>query len=147
MNHDQAIEILLVDDNPNDVELMLHALKKHNLANRFFVVEDGVEALDFLFRRGRFEPFAGTAPPRVVFLDLKLPKVSGLEVLREMKGDPRTHDIPVVVVTSSQEDPDLKASYALGVNSFVVKPVEFEAFVNAISQLGLYWLLINQPPW
>lgn len=141
-----AVDILLVEDNPQDAELMTRALKKHNLANRLFTVEDGAEALDLLFCRGKFAARDLSYPPKVVLLDLKLPKVSGMEVLRVLKGDERTRDVPVVIVTSSCEDPDIKAAYDLGANSYVVKPVDFEAFSEAMSKIGLYWLLINQPP-
>lgn len=139
-----AIEILLVEDNPHDAELTLRALKKSNLANNIFVVKDGAEALDFLFCRGKFESRSITNPPKVVLLDLKLPKVNGLEVLRIVKKDKRTSHIPIVIVTSSRQEPDMKEAYALGVNSYVVKPVDFEQFINAMSSLGMYWLLVNE---
>jgi two-component system response regulator len=141
-----AIEILIVEDNPEDAELTLRALRKNNLANRFYVVEDGAEALDFIFCRGKYHDRNINTPPKVIFLDLKLPKVSGLEVLQELRKHPQTKTIPVVMVTSSREDPDIKMAYELGVNSYVVKPVNFEDFVHAMSQTGLYWLLVNQPP-
>ena len=141
-----AVNILLVEDNPQDAELTTRALKKYNLANRLVIVEDGAEALDFLFCRGKYATRDPNHTPSVVLLDLKLPKVGGLEVLRALKGDERTRFIPVVIVTSSREDPDIKAAYALGANSYVVKPVDFDAFSEAVSQLGLYWLLVNQPP-
>ena len=140
------IEVLLVEDNPNDAELTTRALKKHNLANRLHHVVDGAEALDFLFARGSYANRSDGVDPRVVLLDLKLPKVDGLEVLRHLKESPQTRHIPVVVLTSSREDRDLVESYRLGVNSYIQKPVEFEKFVEAVSQLGLYWLLLNQPP-
>jgi two-component system, response regulator len=140
-----AIEILLVEDNPHDAELTLRALKKNNLANNIFVAQDGAEALDFFFCRGKFESRSFTNPPKVVLLDLKLPKVSGLEVLRIVKKDKRTSHIPIVVVTSSRQEPDVKEAYDLGVNSYVVKPVDFDQFINAMSSLGLYWLLVNEP--
>ena len=146
MNHLDPIDILLVEDNPQDAELTTRALKKRNVANRLFVVEDGVEALDFIFCRGQFAERNITHSPKVVLLDIKLPKLNGLEVLREIKADDRTRRIPVVMVTSSREDPDIKTAYQLGANSYVVKPVEFDAFMEAMSQLGFYWLLINQPP-
>ncbi len=142
----ETIDILLVEDNPNDVELTLRALKKHKLANRIFVAEDGAEALDILFARGKYANREKCVLPKVVLLDLKLPKVSGLEVLKEIKTNPRTKKIPVVIVTSSREDPDIKEAYALGANSYVVKPVDFEQFFEAMNNLGLYWLLVNQPP-
>lgn len=140
------VEILLVEDNPNDVELTLRALKRVNLTNRIHVVRDGAEALDFLFARGAYAERNGAQAPKVVLLDLKLPKLDGLEVLARIRRDPRTKLLPVVVLTSSREEPDIQKSYALGVNSYIVKPVEFEAFVRAVSEAGLYWLLLNQPP-
>jgi len=146
MTHLDAVDILLVEDNPRDAELTVRALKKRNLANRLFVVEDGVEALDFIFCRGKYAGRAVAQPPKVVLLDLKLPKLDGLEVLRAIKADERVCRIPVVIITSSHEDPDIQAAYELGVNSYVVKPVNFDAFVEAVSHLGLYWLLVNQPP-
>jgi len=142
----QAVDILLVEDNPQDAELTVRALKKKNLANRLVVVEDGAEALDFILCRGNFASRAPGNSPQVVLLDLKLPKVSGLEVLKALKQDERTRSIPVVIVTSSREDPDIKAAYSLGANSYVVKPVDFDAFAEAVSSLGLYWLMVNQPP-
>jgi CheY-like chemotaxis protein len=140
-----AVEILIVEDNPRDAELTLRALKKNNLANNILVAKDGAEALDFFFCRGKFEKRCFTNPPKVVLLDLKLPKVSGLEVLKTVKGDKRTSHIPIVVITSSKQEPDMKEAYALGVNSYVVKPVDFDQFINAMSSLGLYWLLVNEP--
>jgi two-component system response regulator len=140
------VDILLVEDNPRDAELTMRALKKNNLANNVHVVEDGADALDFLFCRGAYETRNGAAHPKVVLLDLKLPKVSGLEVLEAIKADETTRSIPVVIVTSSREDPDIKAAYALGANSYVVKPVDFHAFSDAMSNVGFYWLLVNQPP-
>lgn len=138
------VEILLTEDNPNDVELTMRALRKHNLANKVFVVKDGEEALEFIFATGRYSGRGVDSPPKVIFLDLKLPKVSGIEVLRKIKSDERTKAIPVVVVTSSQESKDIKECYALGVNSYIQKPIEFENFVGAISGAGLYWLVINK---
>ena len=140
-----AVEILIVEDNPRDAELTLRALRKNKLANNILVAKDGAEALDFFFCRGKFKDRSITNPPKVVLLDLKLPKVSGLEVLESVKKDKRTSNIPVVVVTSSRQEPDMKKAYDLGVNSYVVKPVDFEQFVNAMSSLGLYWLLVNEP--
>lgn len=145
MNDMDAVEILLVEDNPRDAELTIRALKKHNLANQLYHVEDGAEALDFLFARGRFEALEIDRPPKVVLLDLKLPKLNGLELLRIMKDNEQTRSIPVVVVTSSAEDPDMRTAYALGANSYVVKPVQFEAFVQAMSRVGIYWLMVNHP--
>ncbi len=146
MSHMHAVDVLLVEDNQQDAELTIRSLKKHKLANNISVVEDGAEALDFIFCRGKYQQRDINHPPKVIFLDLKLPLVSGLEVLREVKQDARTRSVPVVVVTSSREDPDVKAAYELGANSYVVKPVDFESFTEAIGKLGLYWLLINQPP-
>jgi two-component system response regulator len=140
-----AVEILIVEDNPNDAELTLRALKKHNLANYVLIAQDGAEALDFFFCRGKFENRNMSKPPKVVLLDLKLPKVSGLEVLKVVKSDTRTSHIPIVVVTSSRQEPDMAEAYQLGVNSYVVKPVDFDQFINAMSSLGLYWLLVNEP--
>jgi two-component system response regulator len=146
MTDTEAVDILLVEDNPQDAELTTRALKKNNLANRLITVEDGAEALDFIFCRGKYATRNNGQSPKVVLLDLKLPKVSGLEVLRALKRDEKTRSIPVVIVTSSREDPDIKTAYALGANSYVVKPVDFDAFAESVSSLGLYWLLVNQPP-
>lgn len=139
------VELLLVEDNPQDLELALRALKKSNLANRVHIARDGAEALEFLLPE---RPPGDQPPPnvpRVILLDLKLPKVDGLEVLRRVKADPRTNKIPVVVLTSSQEQRDVVESYQLGVNSYIVKPVNFERFAAAVQELGLYWLLLNHP--
>ena len=146
MNDMHAVDVLLVEDNQQDAELTIRSLKKHKLANNISVVEDGAEALDFIFCQGKYSERDIKHPPKVIFLDLKLPLVNGLEVLRAIKQDARTKSVPVVVVTSSREDPDIKAAYELGANSYVVKPVDFESFTEAIGKLGLYWLLINQPP-
>lgn len=142
----QEVEILLVEDNQDDLELALHALKKGNLANKIDVARDGEEALDYLFCRGNFEKRSFETPPRVVLLDLKLPKVDGLEVLRALKNDLRTKSIPVVVMTSSKEQRDLVEGYKLGVNSYIQKPVDFTEFREIIGKLGFYWLVINQAP-
>ncbi len=147
MKQIDPLEILLVEDNPADVELTLRALKKNNLTNMVKVVSDGAQALDYLFRTGDFAGESTHPQPKVVFLDLKLPKVDGREVLRRMKADPRTRMIPVVVLTSSKEESDIAESYKLGVNSYVVKPLDFDKFVEAVSQLGLYWVLLNQAPY
>lgn len=143
-NSHNEVEILLVEDNPNDAELTLRALKKHNLTNRVLHVKDGAEALEFLFANGAYDQRNVERTPRVILLDLKLPKVDGIEVLRKVKADERTRVVPVVVLTSSREDQDLRECYALGVNSYIVKPVEFENFVKAVSDLGFYWMLLNQ---
>jgi two-component system response regulator len=140
------VEVLLVEDNPNDVELTLHALRKHNLAGSIHVVRDGDEALDFLFCRGAYKNRDIGQTPKVVLLDLKLPKVDGLEVLRQIRADERTHTMPVVVMTSSREECDVVAGYKLGINSYIVKPLEFDQFSEAVRQIGFYWLLLNQPP-
>ena len=145
MDDSRIVEILLVEDNLRDAELTIRALKKHNLSNRLVHVKDGAEALDFLFGRGMYEGRNIENHPKVVLLDLKLPKVNGLEVLRIIKEDERLRNLPVVVVTSSTEDPDMKTAYELGANSYVVKPVEFDSFMEAMSHLGLYWLLVNHP--
>lgn len=142
----QEVEILLVEDNPNDAELTIRALKKHNLANSLVWVKDGAEALDFIFAQGIYANRSVGNAPKVILLDLRLPKMGGKEVLQRIKADERTKAIPVVVLTSSKEDRDVVESYRLGVNSFVSKPVEFERFVETVSQMGLYWLLVNRPP-
>ncbi len=144
MEHE--IEILLVEDNPNDAELTLRALKKRHLANRIVHLKNGEEALDFIHGVNSFEGRDTRNQPKLILLDLKMPKVDGIEVLRNLKSNDVTKTIPVVVLTSSKEDPDIKICYELGVNSYIVKPVGFEAFINAISELGFYWLLLNQNP-
>ncbi len=141
-----AVEILLVEDNPHDAELTLRVLKKHNLTNRLVWVKDGAEALDFIFGSSDDPAVPLNQPPRVVLLDLKLPKLDGHEVLRRLKADPRTRTIPVVVLTSSHEETDIVRSYQLGVNSYIVKPVDFDNFAGAVQQLGMYWVLLNHPP-
>lgn len=146
MSHAKAI--LLVEDNPDDEELTLIALKKNNILNRVEIVRDGAEALDFLFEQGNFTGKSFTGDLAVILLDLKLPKVSGLEVLQRIRSDPRTKLIPVVILTSSKEDEDILRSYSLGANSYLRKPVDFERFLECVGQLGLYWLLLNEvaPP-
>jgi two-component system, response regulator len=145
MENFNAVEIFIVEDNKEDAELTLRALKKNNLANNLLIARDGAEALDFFFCRGKFTNRSFSNTPKIVLLDLKLPKISGLEVLKIVKGDDRTSNIPIVVVTSSREEPDIHEAYKLGVNSYVVKPVDFDQFLNAMSSLGLYWLLVNEP--
>ncbi len=142
----KIIEILLVEDNPNDVELTLRALKKNHLANKVYVVSDGEEALDFIFAKNKYSDRDIENTPKVILLDLKLPKIDGLEVLKQIKSDERTKAIPVVVLTSSKEEGDIINSYQSGVNSYIVKPVGFDQFVESVSNLGLYWLLLNERP-
>jgi CheY-like chemotaxis protein len=146
MNIQQTIDILLVEDNPTDAELALRSLRKHNLANRIEWVKDGAEALDFLFGRGKFAEQQNLPLPRVVLLDLGLPKVNGLEVLKALRADPRTSALPVVVLTSSKEEKDMVAAYQMGVNSFVSKPVAFNEFAKTVADMGFYWLLVNKLP-
>lgn len=141
MTEGRTVEVLLVEDSPDDAELAIRALRKHNLANNLHHAEDGLEALDFLLDEGRT-----ASPPRVILLDLKLPKIDGIEVLRRLRADPRTRHIPVVVLTSSKEDRDLQRAYELGVNSYIVKPVDFTKFADVVGQLGMYWVLINELP-
>jgi len=146
MSDGLAVEILIVEDNQQDLDLALRALRKAKLANRIEVARDGAEALDFLFGEGIHSGRDITNAPKVILLDLKLPKIDGLEVLQRIKRDPRTRSIPVVVLTSSKEQNDVVESYDLGVNSYIVKPVNFEQFSEAVQNLGMYWLLLNQPP-
>lgn len=143
MSELNAVEILLVEDNPRDAELTIRAFKKKHLANKLFHVEDGVDALDFLFARGKYADRDPDSSPKVILLDLKLPRINGLEVLQAIKADERTRAIPVVIVTSSAEDPDVSTAYQLGANSYVIKPVEFDSFMEAMSKLGVYWLMVN----
>ncbi len=146
MQMEHEIEILLVEDNPNDAELTLRALKKRHLANKIVHLKNGEEALDFIHGKNTFAGRDTRNQPKLILLDLKMPKVDGIDVLRNLKSHDATKIIPVVVLTSSKEDPDIKICYELGVNSYIVKPVGFEAFINAISELGFYWLLLNQNP-
>jgi two-component system, response regulator len=140
------LDILLVEDNQDDRDLALHALRREKLANNIFIVGDGEQALDFLFCRGAYAERSFDHPPKLVLLDLKLPKVDGIEVLKQVKGDRRTKTIPVVIMTSSKEERDLVASYNLGANSYIQKPVDFDQFRETVKTVGLYWLVINQPP-
>ncbi len=140
------VEILLVEDNPADVELTLHALRQNKLANRIQVARDGEEALDFLFGRGPYSQRDTNHRPKLILLDLKLPKIDGLEVLRQIRSNPQTRAIPVAILTSSKEEKDLIQSYELGVNSYIQKPVDFAQFRETIKQLGMYWLVVNEPP-
>jgi two-component system, response regulator len=146
MSNQNEVEILLVEDNPNDAEMALRALKKNNIANNVAHVVDGEEALDFLFAHGAYSGRKIESGPKMVLLDLKLPKVDGLEVLKIVKSDPRTKIIPVIVLTSSNEESDIIESYKLGANSYIVKPVDFDKFVEAVKGLGFYWLLLNKSP-
>ena len=140
------VEILIVEDNPQDAELTIRALQKTNLANHIFVAEDGEIAMDFIFSKGKFVDRKNQKQPKVIFLDLKLPKISGLEILKAVKSDPFTRRIPVVVITSSREDPDIRDAYEFGANGYVVKPVEFESFSNSIMRTGIFWLTVNESP-
>jgi two-component system response regulator len=145
MDH-QALEILLVEDDPADAELVVHALRKSHLANQIKLVRDGEEALDFLFCRNQFTNRSPRSLPRLVLLDLKLPKVDGIEVLAKVKSDPKTKNVPVVILTSSKEEKDRLNGYQLGANSYIQKPVDFDKFRETVQQLGLYWLVVNEPP-
>jgi len=142
----QEVEILLVEDSSSDAEMTIRALKKNNLANKLLHVKDGAAALEFIFSEGEYAGRQTGYQPKVILLDLKMPKLNGIEVLQRIRADERTKTIPVVVLTSSKEDPDIKKCYELGVNSYVVKPVEFEDFQKAVSDLGLYWMIVNQHP-
>ena len=144
MKNQTVVDILLVEDNPRDAELMIRAIKKRHIANPIQVAKDGVEALDFLFCKGAFAGRNILDQPKLILLDLKLPKVSGLEVLQELKSDERTKTIPVVIVTSSREDSDISDAYVLGANSYVVKPLDFDSFMDTMSNLGFYWLMLNE---
>ena len=140
------VEVLLVEDNIHDAEMTIRALRKVNLANNLVHVKDGEEALDFIFAKGKFADRQESDQPKVILLDIKMPKVDGIEVLKQLKSRESTKTIPIVIMTSSKEEQDIINSYQLGVNSYVVKPVDFEGFARAVSQLGMYWLLTNQPP-
>ncbi len=142
----EEVEILLVEDNPTDAELTMRALKRKNMANQVVWVKDGAEALDFIFATGIYSDRNPEDLPKLILLDLRMPKVDGLEVLQKIKAEEKTRQIPVVVLTSSNEDRDIVESYKLGVNSYVSKPVEFDEFIDAVSTLGFYWMLINNPP-
>jgi len=146
MRNGSEVEILLVEDNDNDAEMTMRALRKRNLANSLARVKDGAEALDFLFCRGAYEERGNNPSPKVVLLDLHLPKIDGIEVLRKVRANTKTAQLPVVVLTSSNEEKDIIETYKLGVNSYIVKPVDFEKFMDSVASVGLYWLLLNQPP-
>ncbi len=143
--YDTDLEILLVEDNPNDAELTIRALKKKNLANKIIHLKNGAEALDFIFCEGIYKSRDINNKPKAILLDLKMPKVNGIEVLKKIKTDKRTKTIPVIILTSSAEDPDVKTCYELGVNSYIVKPVGFDNYSKAVADLGMYWLLLNKP--
>ncbi len=142
----QEYEIVIVEDNPADAELMIRSLKNNKLSNNLTLLEDGEQALDYIFCRGKYKDNTLSILGKVIFLDLKLPKVNGLEVLKQIKSNDKTRQIPVIIVTSSKEDPDITAAYELGANSYVVKPVNYNNFVEKINQLGLYWLVVNENP-
>jgi two-component system response regulator len=146
MNAEEIVEILLVEDNLDDATLAIRALKKHNLANKLVHLKDGVEALDFIYGTGTYADRNISHTPKVILLDLKMPKISGMEVLQKVKSDPATKSIPVVILTSSAENPDIKKCYELGANSYIVKPVEFENFTQTLSELGMYWAALNKLP-
>ena len=140
------VDIVLIEDNPADAELTMHALRRNKVANRVQLLHDGEEALEYLFREGQFAARPASAPPKLILLDLKLPKLDGLDVLRRLKSDERTRKIPVVILTCSNEEVDMVKSYELGVNSYIRKPVEFREFLEMVKEVGLYWLVVNQPP-
>jgi two-component system, response regulator len=142
----EQVEILLAEDDSKDAEMTQRALRKYNIGNRVHWVKDGAEALDYVFCRGAYADRTPVRPPKLVLLDLKMPKVDGIEVLKQLKSDPRARSIPVVVMTSSNEEPDVTECYKLGVNSYIVKPIEFEAFLETVSKIGLYWVLTNRVP-
>ncbi len=144
MDNSTAADILIIEDNPEDAELIIRALKKRRLANDIFIINDGRKALDFIHCQGEYANRNLSAGPKVIFLDLKLPKVNGLEVLKALKAEITTKYIPVIIITSSREDPDIKAAYEQGVNSYIVKPVNFKVFMDAMEHTGYYWLLINR---
>lgn len=141
-----SVDILLVEDNPHDAELTIRELRKNNLSNNLFHVTDGEEALEFIFATGRYANSSEVHRPKMVLMDIQMPKVNGIEVLKRIKEDERTKTLPVVMLTSSKEDPDIRRCYELGANSYIVKPVNFESFAQSIKNLGFYWLLLNQPP-
>jgi DNA-binding response OmpR family regulator len=145
MNQNQ-VELLLIEDNPHEAELTIRNLNKHNIANKLMHIDDGADALDFIFSKGKYAGTKTTFAPKVILLDLKLPRVDGLEILKQIKSDERTKMIPVVVLTSSKEEKDIIESYKLGVNSYIVKPVNFNSFAKAVAEIGLYWMILNQNP-
>jgi len=143
---DKIVEILLIEDNPYEAELAIRSLKKYNFTNYLHHIDDGADALDFIFERGQYESTTGRVKPKLILLDIKLPRVDGIEILRQLKADERTKTIPVVILTSSKENQDVKACYELGANSYIVKPVGFDSFAKAVAELGMYWMLLNNPP-
>jgi two-component system response regulator len=142
----KIVEILLVEDNPFEAELAIRSLRKYNFTNNLHHIDDGAEALDFIFERGKYETTSSRTKPKLILLDIKLPKVDGIEILRQLKANERTRTIPVVILTSSKENQDIKACYDLGANSYIVKPVDFDSFSKAVAELGMYWMLLNNPP-
>lgn len=142
----KIVEILLVEDNPYEAELAIRSLKKYNFTNHLHHIDDGAEALDFIFERGMYESHGSRPKPKLILLDIKLPKISGIEILSQLKANESTKTIPVVILTSSKENQDIKACYDLGANSYIVKPVDFDSFSKAVSDLGMYWMLLNNPP-
>ena len=146
MTEHHEVDILFIEDNHHEAELTIRSLKKHNLVNKLKHIDDGAEALDFIFSKGIYSDRKNSPTPRLIILDLKLPKVDGLEILRQLKADDRTKTIPVVILTSSQEERDVIESYRLGVNSYIVKPVNFESFTTTVADLGLYWMILNHSP-
>ncbi len=143
---DKIVEILLVEDNPYEAELAIRSLRKYNFTNNLHHIDDGAEALDFIFERGKYTPTSTRAQPKLILLDIKLPKVDGIEILRQLKANDKTKTIPVVILTSSKENQDIKICYELGANSYIVKPVGFDSFSKAVAELGMYWMLLNNPP-
>ena len=142
----KIVEILLIEDNPYEAELAIHSLKKYNFTNNLHHIDDGAEALDFIFERGQYESQGTMAKPKLILLDIKLPKIDGIEILRQLKANEKTKMIPVVILTSSKENQDIKICYELGANSYIVKPVDFDSFSKAVAELGMYWMLLNNPP-
>lgn len=143
---DKIVEILLIEDNPYEAELAIRSLRKYNFSNHLHHIDDGADALDFIFERGQYASMTGRVKPKLILLDIKLPRVDGIEILRQLKADERTKTIPVVILTSSKENQDVKACYELGANSYIVKPVGFDSFAKAVAELGMYWMLLNNPP-
>jgi two-component system response regulator len=142
----KIVEILLIEDNPYEAELAIRSLRKYNFANNLHHIDDGAEALDYIFERGKYESTSARVKPKLILLDIKLPKVDGIEILRQLKANEKTKTIPVVILTSSKENQDIKACYDLGANSYIVKPVDFDSFSKAVAELGMYWMLLNNPP-